>query len=575
MTNTPRNTLSSPKSFFLLFLAALCLTLTGPAFSSKVSSMTMHGETKYQPGFKHFDYVNPEAPKGGTLRMASMGTFDSLNPYIDKGTSAAGLTSIYDTLMTSSSDEPFSMYPLLAQYAEPAADNSSITFHLNPRARFHDGKPVTAEDVVYTFNLLLEHGAPFYKAYYGDISKVEALSKLSVRFLFKHNNNPELPLITSQLPVLPKHFWEKEENDFKAANLSQPLGSGPYRISAVDGGRSISFERVKDYWGKDLPVNKGRHNFDIRRYDYYRDENVSLQALKAGEYDLRFEYVARNWATAYDIPAVADGKLKMELIPSKSTEGMQGFVYNLRREIFSDPLVRQALMYALDFEWLNRNLFFDSYIRSTSYFSNSEMAATGLPDKEELKLLEPWRDQLPEKLFTEPYTLPVTDGSGQVRPQLSKALKLLEQAGWKLDRGVLKNEKGEPFKFDILLVQASMERVVLPFRKNLSQLGIETNIRTVDVSQYINRIRSYDFDMLISRYPQSSSPGNEQLNFWGSAAADQPGSRNLIGIKSPVVDDLIEKIIKADSREDLVTATKALDRVLLWDNTLFPSGTSL
>ncbi|MGI9273652.1 MAG: extracellular solute-binding protein [Endozoicomonas sp.] len=562
--------MSASKPFSVLLPAILCLMLAGPAFSSKVSSMTMHGDAKYQSGFEHFDYVNPDAPKGGTLRMSAMGTFDSLNAYIDKGTSAAGLSSIYDTLMTSSQDEPFSMYPLLAQFAEPAADNSSITFHLNPKARFHDGKPVTAEDVVYTFNLLIKHGAPFYKAYYGDIKKVEALSKLSVRFLFKHNDNPELPLITSQLPVLPKHFWEKEENDFPAANLSQPLGSGPYRISAVDGGRSISYKRVKDYWGKDLPVNRGRHNFDVRRYDYYRDENVSLQALKAGEYDLRFEFVARNWATAYDIPAVKDGRLKMELIPSRATEGMQGFVYNLRRDFFADARVRRALMYAMDFEWLNRNLFFDSYTRSTSYFSNSEMAATGLPDKDELELLEPWRDQLPKELFTEPYTLPVTDGSGQIRPQLSEALKLLEEAGWKLDRGVLRNEKGEPFKFDILLVQASMERVVLPFRKNLSQLGIDTNIRTVDVSQYINRIRSYDFDILVSRYPQSSSPGNEQLNFWGSAAADQPGSRNLIGIKSPVVDDLIEKVITADSREELVTAAKALDRVLLWGQYVIP-----
>ena len=499
MTKTPINTLPVLKPFFYLILTMLSLLLASPAFSSKVSSMTMHGDAKYPPGFHHFDYVNPDAPKGGTLRMSAMGTFDSLNAYIDKGTSASGLSMIYDTLMTSSHDEPFSMYPLLAQSAEPAADNSSITFHLNPKARFHDGNPVTAEDVIYTFNLLLNHGAPFYKAYYGDIKKVQALSKLSVRFIFKHNNNPELPLITAQLPVLPKHFWEKEGNDFQAANMTQPLGSGPYRISAVDSGRSISYERVSDYWGKELPVNRGRHNFAEKRFDYYRDENVALQALKAGEYNLRFEYVARNWATAYDIPAVSDGRIKMDLIPSKAAEGMQGFVYNLRRDIFSDARVRRAIMYAMDFEWLNRNLFFNSYTRSTSYFSNSEMAATGLPDQKELTLLEPWKKQLPEKLFTEPYTVPETDGTGKIRPQLKKAIDLLEQAGWKLDRGVLKNAKGDAFKFDILLMQASMEKIALPFKKNLSQLGIDVTLRTVDISQYINRIRSYDFDMLVSR----------------------------------------------------------------------------
>ena len=427
--------------------------------------MTMHGEPKYKEGFTSFDYVNPDAPKGGTLKMSSMGTFDSLNPFTDKGTSATGLGYLYDTLMIHSFDEPFSMYPLVARYVERAPDNSSITFHLDPEARFHDGMPITADDVVFSLNILKEKGAPFYRSYYGDIEKAEALSKLSVRFDFKHNQNRELPLIISQLTILPRHFWEKEENDFEAANMSLPLGSGPYRIKSVDSGRSITYERVADYWAKDLPTSVGRYNFDRLQFDYYRDENVALQAFKAGEHNLRFEYVARTWATAYDFPAVHSGKIHMESFPSLSPRGMQGFAYNIRREIFADPKVRKALMPALDFEWLNNNLFYGSYIRSQSYFSNSTMSATGLPEGDELALLEPWREQLPEALFNEPYTVPASDGSGQIRQYLSESLRLLSEAGWNLENGVLKNDKGEPFTFTILLVNASMERVTLPFTR--------------------------------------------------------------------------------------------------------------
>lgn len=570
----PRS-LPRKKTLLSVFCATALVFATGiqaiPGRPSGTEThMTMHGEPKYQEGFKHFEHVNPDAPKGGTLRMTSMGTFDSLNPFIDKGSSAIGLGYLYDTLMMHSFDEPFSTYPLVAQYVEQAPDNSSITFHLNPKARFHDGAPITAEDVVFSLNILKEKGAPFYRAYYGDIKKAEALSKLSVRFVFKHNQNRELPLIISQLTVLPKHFWEKEENDFAAANMSLPLGSGPYRIKSVDSGRSIAFERVEDYWAKDLPTSVGRYNFDSIQFDYYRDENVALQAFKAGEHNLRYEYIARNWATAYDFPAVNSGKVHMESIPSLSPQGMQGFAYNTRREIFADPRVRKALMAALDFEWLNNNLFYGSYIRSKSYFSNSTMSATGLPEGDELALLEPWRKQLPEALFDEPYTVPVNDGSGQVRQHLKKSLRLLSEAGWNLDNGVLRNNRGEPFKFDILLVNASMERVALPFTRNLSLLGIDASVRVVDSSQYINRLRNYDFDMIVTVYPQSSSPGNEQKDFWGSQAADIPSSRNYIGIKSPVVDSLIETVINAGSRVDLETAVKALDRVLLWGEYIIP-----
>ncbi|WP_201772154.1 extracellular solute-binding protein [Endozoicomonas montiporae] len=557
----------------------LALTLGLSAFSAEATlerpegsqtSMIMHGSPKYQEGFKHYDYVNPDAPKGGDLRMSAMGTFDSLNPFIEKGTSVAATGYLYDTLMTNSYDEPFTMYPLLAKYVERAADNSSITFHLNPEARFHDGHPVTAEDVVFSLNVLLEKGAPFYRAYYGDIEKAEALSKYSVRFVFKHNDNYELPLIISQLTILPKHFWEKEENDFEAANMNVPLGSGPYKVRSVDSGRSIVYERVKDYWAKDLPANVGRYNFDTIQFDYFRDENVALQAMKAGRYNLRFEYSALNWATAYDIPATRAGELKLESIKTLSPQGMQGFAYNTRHELFQNPKVRKALMAALDFEWLNTNLFFDSYYRTNSYFANSTMSATGIPEGDELALLEPFRDQLPKALFTEPYTLPVYDGSGQIRSQIRNSLSLLSEAGWNLEGGVLKNETGEPFRFEILLMQSSMERVALPFKKNLEQLGIDASIRVVDASQYINRLRKFDYDMIVARYGQSSSPGNEQRDFWGSESADVPGSRNYVGIKNPVVDQLVETLINADSREELETATKALDRVLLWGEYMIP-----
>ena len=534
------------------------------------TSMTMHGSPKYPEGFRHYDYVNPEAPKGGALRMTAMGTFDSLNPFIEKGTSVAATAYMYDTLMATSYDEPFTMYPLLAQYIERAPDNSSITFHLNPKARFHDGHPVTAEDVVFSLNTLLEKGTPFYRAYYGDIEKAEALSRYSVRFVFKHNQNRELPLIISQMTVLPKHFWEKEENDFQAANMSIPLGSGPYKIKSVDSGRSIEYQRVGDYWGKDLPVNVGRYNFDTIQLDYFRDENVALQAMKAGKYNVRFEYSALNWATAYDIPATRNGELKLESIKTLSPQGMQGFAYNTRRELFQDPKVRKALMAAFDFEWLNKNLFFDSYYRTNSYFANSTMTATGIPEGKELALLKPFRNQLPKELFTEPYKLPVYDGSGQIRSQIRNSLSLLSEAGWKLENGVLRNDKGEPFKFEILLIQSSMERVALAFKKNLEQLGVDATIRVVDASQYINRLRKFDYDMIVSRYGQSSSPGNEQRDFWGSAAADVPGSRNYVGIKNPVVDQLVDTLIHADSREDLETAVKALDRVLLWGEYMIP-----
>ncbi|WP_330925499.1 extracellular solute-binding protein [Candidatus Sororendozoicomonas aggregata] len=534
------------------------------------TALTIRGEPKYKKDFTHFDYVNPEAPKGGSITMAARGTFDSLNPYIEKGTVASGIQLIYDTLMTRSQDEPFSHYPLIAKSYERPSDNTSITFHLNPAARFHDGHPITARDVQYTFSLLTMKGSPFYRTYYNDVKQVNVLSEHSVQFLFKANSNRELPLILSELPVLPAHFWEKPENDFEQASLTFPLGSGPYRIASVEAGKSILYERVKNYWGKDLPVNKGRYNADLRRFDYYRDEQVAIEALKTGAYDLRFENVAKNWAQAYDTPAAGAGLLTKEAIKTLSPKGIQGFVFNLRAPLFSDIRVRQAITYALDFEWLNRNLFYGGYHRANSYFSNSDFAATELPSEEELALLSPFKEQLPPGLFSQPFSLPVTDGSGRNRKQLSEALRLLKQAGWSLKNGKLVNAKNEPLTFELLFFEPSMERVILPFKKNLEQIGITLTPRSVDISQYINRLRKFDFDMVPAVFPQSSNPGNEQRDFWGSEAAAIPGSRNLMGIQSPAIDQLIETIISADTREKLTIATRALDRVLLWGYFLVP-----
>ena len=546
---------------------------TATAIAQPEQALSLHGEAKYlrsNKPFTHFDYVNPDAPKGGDLRMAVSGTFDSLNPYTNKGTPVTGIGLIYDTLMVKSRDEPFSLYPLVAESAIRATDNSSITFNLNSQARFHDGTPITAEDVQYTFNILTEKGHPFFRSYYGDVAEVKILSPTSVQFLFKHVNNPELPFILAELPVLPKQYWEKPENDFTAGSLNIPLGSGPYAVKEVDNGRSISFSRVEDYWAKNLPVNKGRYNFDLIRYDYYRDENVSLQSLLAGGYDFRLENSAKNWATAYDVPAVQNGELVLEAIPTRNPAPIQGFAYNLRRDIFADRDVRKALSYAMDFEWLNRNIFYNSYVRSKSYFNNSGMEATGIPTGDELALLEPYRKDLPEELFTTAYRVPVTDGSGNIRPQLGAALALLEKAGWTLKQSKLVNRKDEQFNIELLLTQSSMERVALPFKKNLELMGIDVSIRTVDMSQYIQRIRSFDFDMIVTGYGQSPSPGNEQAGFWGSLAADTQGSRNYMGIKNHVVDAMIEKVTVAKSREELTTAVKALDRVLLWGEYLIP-----
>lgn len=555
-------------------LKSCCLALltcwAGALNAAPQHALTLYNEApRYPADFSHFDYVNPDAPKGGTLRLSGFGGFDSLNPYISRGTAADQLGLIYDTLTFHALDEPFTEYGLVAESMEKADDGSWVRFKLRPEARFNDGVGITADDVVFTFNTLIEHGAPFYRAYYGDVDRVVADDSHSVTFHFKHTGNRELPLVLGQLPVLPKHYWEGR--DFSKGSLEPPLGSGPYRVGQVRPGRSISFERVDDYWAKDLPVMRGFYNFDTVVVDYYRDNNVTLEAFKAGQFDFNQEMSAKNWATGYSSPALDAGQIVKEEIANNNTQGMQGFVFNLRKPYFADARVRQAITLLFDFEWSNAKLFHNAYTRTSSYFDNSELGARGEPDADELALLEPLREQLPAAAFGPAWVPPKTDGSGAIRDQRRAAYTLLQEAGWQIVDDQLVNADGEPLQFEFLLVQAEFERVLLPFKRNLASLGINLELRRVDVSQYINRLRSRDFDMVVTGFGQSNSPGNEQREYWHSSSADNPGSRNLMGLKDPAVDALVEGLVQADSRASLITHTHALDRALRSLHLLVPN----
>ncbi len=540
---------------------AFGINLTTSAESIKpVHAIAMHGEPKYGLNFRHFDYVNPHAPKGGVLRTAARGTFDSFNVYIAIGNPVG--TGSTETLLTSSDDEPFTEYGLIAESMEVPEDRSWVIFNLRPEARWHDGMPITAEDVAWSFKTITTKGHPQFRHYYSSVDGVQIIGELRVKFTFSETENRELPLIVGQLPILPKHYWEGR--NFEKTTLEPPLGSGPYRVKNFEPGRYIVLERVEDYWGVDLPVNRGLNNFDIMRTDFYRDDTAIRLALKAGDIDVREENQAKAWAADYDVPAVEKGWLKKELIKHQLSTGMQGFVMNTRRVQFSDPKVRKALSYAFDFEWTNKQLFYGQYERTESYFSNSELASTGRPEGEELEILNRYRDRLSPEVFTKPYRAPKTDGSGRSRQNLKIARELLAEAGWKVrDLKLMHEQTGEHMSFEILLVSPAFERIVIPFTENLKRLGVEARVRLVDQSQYLNRIRAQDFDMIVGGWGQSASPGNEQRSYWGSYAADQPGSRNYAGIKDPVIDELIELVIQAPDRESLVIRTRALDRVLL------------
>ncbi len=558
------------KSCIALALIAILTALPVDADNYVGHGISPYGELKYGPDFTHFEYVNPDAPKGGTLRLGWIGTFDSLNPHILKGLEPPRLDNlIYDTLTESAEDEIAVGYGLLVERIEVPPDNAWILYTLRPEARWHDGKPITPEDVIFTLETYKTKGHPGLRNYFAAIESAEKVEAHQVRLIFSGEPNKELPLIAGQMDILPKHYWEGR--NFEETTLDPPLGSGPYRIASVEAGRSITYERVADYWGRDLPVNKGRFNFDRIHFDYYRDQTVAIEALKAGEFDYRRENSSKDWSTAYEGEAVATGRLVKDPLPHQLAAGMQAFWFNTRRAKFSDPRVRQALGYAFDFEWTNKNLFYGLYTRSNSYFANSELASAGLPSGRELEILEKYRGRIPDELFTTEFQLPTTDGPGQLRQNLRAAQKLLQAAGWVVADDVLTHaETGEAMEIEFLLSSSSWERIVAPILPNLERLGVKATIRTVDRTQYQNRVQAFDYDIISLVRAQSHSPGNEQRNNWTSAVADQPGSGNVAGIKDPVVDELVDRLIQAPSRAELVATTQALDRVLLWGHYTIP-----
>jgi microcin C transport system substrate-binding protein len=539
-------------------------------------ALSLIGEPHYPADFKHFDYVNPDAPKGGVVRFSDVGGFDSLNPVLYKGEAAAGLGFVSETLMADSLDEPSTSYGLIAEWASYPDDYSSVTFKLRDEARWHDGTKITPEDVIYSLEVN-KAANPRMGLYYKNVTRAEASGENEVTFYFDVKNNRELPMIMGQLTILPKHYWTGKDANGNARDpmkttLEPPLGSGPYRIKDVKAGRSISFERVKDYWGKDLPVNAGQWNFDEMRFEYYRDETVAFESFKAGNLDYWQETSAKNWATAYDFAAVKNGFVRRQEVPLERVQSMQCFVLNLRRPHFEDRRVRQAFNLAYDFEWANKNLFYNQYARVGSYFQGSELAAPkALPEGRELEILNEVKDGVPAEVFTTVHANPVNDTQDAMRGNLRKAVALLKEAGWEVKDGVLTNVKtGEPMKVEFLLVSPLFERIVQPYLQNLARLGIKGTIRMVDSAQYTRRLDVFDYDIVVGNFAQSESPGNEQRDFWGSDAAGREGSANLIGVKNPAIDKLIDRIIFAKDRPELVAATNALDRVLLWNDFVVP-----
>ncbi len=543
-------------------------------------ALSLFGDVKYPDGFKHFDYVNPNAPQGGTVRQIAFGTFDNFNTVVSgvKGSIALGTELFMETLMTPALDEVSTEYGLLAEAASHPDDHSSVTYRLNAKARWHDGKPVTADDVVYSFDIFRAN-SPFYGAYYRHVTKVEKTGDREITFTFDGPGNRELPQIVGQLPVLAKHWWEGTDKsgrkrDITLTTLEPPLGSGPYRLKDFAPGRSLIYEKIDNYWGKDLPVIIGTRNFQTIRYEYFRDSTVSLEAFKGDQVDWRSENSAKNWATSYDFPAVRDKRVVLEEFPVRNSGSMQAFAFNTRRDKFKDPRVRRAFNFAFDFEEMNKQVFFGQYKRISSYFEGTELASSGVPEGKELAILETLRDKIPADLFSKPYTNPVGGNQEANRNNLREALALLHDAGYEIRNTKLVNIKsGETFRFEFLVDDPATERFVLFYKPSLERLGMIVDVRVVDSAQYENRLRQWDFDIIVASWGQSLSPGNEQRDFWNSQAADRPGSRNLIGIKNPAIDTLIERVIFSKDRDDLVAATKALDRVLLWNFYVVPQWT--
>ncbi len=563
------------RTAFLVLVLILLLLLNTAGQAVAAHGISIDGKLKYPPDFKQFDYTSPVAHKGGSLVLHDLGSFDKMNPFTLKGTAPFGLDSlVFETLAVPSLDEPFSEYGLIARDIEVAPDRKSVTFTIDERARFSDGRPVTVEDVKYSLDTLKSDLAhPFYQIYLQDVTGAVILDRKRIRFDFARVNR-ELPLIAAQLPVLDKAFYEKHGGFGAAAGagaLMPPVGSGPYKVAGVRPGKSITYRRNPHYWARDLPVRRGMFNFNTITIKYFKDQVVSVEAFKAGEFDFMVVNIAKQWVRDLTGRRFDSGELVRKKFPHRNDAGMQGFVFNTRRPLFRDPRVRRALGLAFDFEWTNRALFFNQYTRSNSYFSNSDLAAIGLPGPGELALLEPFRAKLPPEVFTTPLQAPTTTPPNSLRGNLRKAKMILEQAGWKVQDGILRNRKGEPMRFDILLVSPSFERVMAPYVRNLKKLGIQASYRTMDPALYLDRVKNFDFDMVVNVFAQSQSPGNEQRDYWSSQSASRKGSRNLAGVASPIVDRLVDAIIYAENRQQLTVACKALDRVLWYSYYVVPN----
>ena len=567
----------------LLFFISLALSFPASATITESHGYAQFGTLKYPAKFTHFDWVNPAAPKGGTLRVMAFGTFDTLNPYTFKGTSPVatpnflqyGVNELNEPLMVGtglyapSGDEPTSSYGLIARSVEYAEDRSWVVFNLRPEARFHDGKPITAYDVAFSYRLLLKEGHPQYRTNLQEVQRVDILGPQRIRFVFKRAGNPLLILRLGELPVLPQHYWK--DRDFKATTFTPPLGSGPYRITQVQPGRQLVFERVKDYWGKDLPVNRGFNNFDRVEVEFYRDSDVAFEAFKAGEFDIYIEHQAKNWANGYNFPAVNRGEVIKAQVAHQIPTQTQGLFMNTRRATFADVRVREALGMMFDFEWTNRTLFSGAYQRALSYYPNSEFSATGVPQGHEWLLLSPYREQLPASLFSQAFSLPRTDGRGIPRDTLRKALGLLGEAGWKLNGQRLQNSAGQPLRFELMLVNPNLERILQPYVENLASIGIDARLRTVDRAQYKQRLDQFDYDMILMTLNQTLSPGLEQWQYFHSSQVSVKGNKNYAGINNPVVDHLLEQLLAAQTRDDQLAAGRALARVLLWQHYMIPN----
>lgn len=550
-------------------LFCLALVSAGAAGARPEHGLSLFGDLKYGPDFTHFDYVEPDAPKGGTLRLAAVDSYDTLNPFTLKGVSAAGAGLPFETLLEGAADEPDSAYGLVASHVELVPDRSRLRFTLRPEARWHDGTPITAADVAFSFETLTQEGHPNYAVLLAGVEGVEAEGAGAVVFRLGDRGNRKLPLIIGGMPILSKAYYEGRA--FGETTMEPPLGSGPYRVGRVDPGRAVVYERVPDYWGAHLPVNAGRHNFDEIRFDYYRDRTVIVEALKAGEFDFHEEFTSKTWATAYDIPAVAEGRLIREVLPDNTPSGVQAYFINARLPKFRDRRVREALSYVFDFEWLNENLFYGLYERMKSYFENSDLAARGLPSEAELAFLEPHRGAVPVEVFTKAFAPPRTDGSGNNRRNLRSARTLFAEAGWALADGrLVHRETGEAMEIEFLYFEPTFERVIAPFARNLKRVGIEATLRLVDGPQYENRLKEHDFDITTRRFVLSLSPGAELNAYFASDTAHRAGSLNSSGIEDPVVDALIAEIVAATDRPTLIAAVRALDRVLLWGHYIVP-----